>query len=154
MNIWLELEQGALATSPAAMHALARRLGEALPPESVLALSGDLGVGKTTFVQGLAEAFGIHERVTSPTFTLYNVHHGRRTLVHLDAYRLESPDQVEDLLLEDFLVAPYCLAIEWPERIAGWLPPDAFRLTLSIESPGRHRVQLFRAPPPLTAPAG
>ena len=154
MNIWPELEQGALATSTEAMHALARRLGEALPPEAVLALSGDLGVGKTTFVQGLATAFGIRERVTSPTFTLYNVHHGRRTLVHLDAYRLESPDQVEDLLLEDFLVAPYCLAIEWPERIAGWLPPDALNLKLSIEAPGRHRVQLLRGRPPLTAPAG
>jgi tRNA threonylcarbamoyladenosine biosynthesis protein TsaE len=143
-NIWQELEQGVLATSTDAMHALARRLGEALPPEATLALSGDLGVGKTTLVQGLATAFGIHERVTSPTFTLYNVHRGNRTLVHLDAYRLESPDQVEDLLLEDFLVAPYCLAVEWPERIAGWLPPETFALKLSIESPGRHRVQLLR----------
>ena len=144
MNIWQELEQGVLATSTDAMHALARRLGEALPPEATLALSGDLGVGKTTFVQGLAEAFCIHERVTSPTFTLYNVHRGTRTLVHLDAYRLESPDQVEDLLLEDFLVAPYCLAIEWPERIADWLPSGTLTLKLSIESPGRHRVQLLR----------
>ncbi len=145
MNIWQELEQGVIATSTEAMHALARRLGDALPPEAVLALSGDLGVGKTTFVQGLAESFGIRERVTSPTFTLYNVHHGSRTLVHLDAYRLDSPDQVEDLLLEDFLVSPYCLAIEWPERIAGWLPPDAVKLKLSIEAPGRHRVQLVRS---------
>ena len=143
-NIWQELEQGVLATSTDAMHALARRLGEALPPEATLALSGDLGVGKTTFVQGLATAFGIHERVTSPTFTLYNVHRGSRTLVHLDAYRLESPDQVEDLLLEDFLVAPYCLAVEWPERISGWLPPETLMLNLSIESPGRHSVQLLR----------
>jgi tRNA threonylcarbamoyladenosine biosynthesis protein TsaE len=101
-------------------------------------------VGKTTFVQGLAEAFGIRERVTSPTFTLYNIHRGRRTLVHLDAYRLESPEQVEDLLLEDFLTAPYCLAIEWPERIAGWLPSGTFTLRLAIEAPGRHRVQLVR----------
>lgn len=144
MNIWQELEQGVVAGSTDEMHALARRLGEALPPEAILALSGDLGVGKTTFVQGLAEAFGIRERVTSPTFTLYNLHRGRRTLVHLDAYRLESPDQVEDLLLEDFLVAPYCLAVEWPERIAGWLPPGTYRLRLSIDAPGRHRVELLR----------
>lgn len=141
-NIWQELEQGVLVTSTDAMHALARRLGEALPPDATLALSGDLGVGKTTFVQGLAEAFGISERVTSPTFTLYNLHRGNRTLVHLDAYRLDSPDQVEDLLLEDFLVAPYCLAVEWPERIAGWLPAGTITLRLCIEAPGRHRVQL------------
>lgn len=145
MNIWQELEQGVLTTSTEAMHALARRVGEALPPESTLALSGNLGVGKTTFVQGLAEAFGIRERVTSPTFTLYNLHRGNRTLVHLDAYRLDTPDQVEDLLLEDFLVTPYCLAIEWPERIAGWLPAGTLTLKLSIEGPGRHRVRLERA---------
>ena len=144
MNIWQELEQGVVATSTEAMHDLARRVGEALPPEATLALSGDLGVGKTTFVQGLAEAFGIRERVTSPTFTLYNLHRGSRTLVHLDAYRLDSPDQVEDLLLEDFLVAPYCLAVEWPERIAGWLPAGTITLTLSIEAPGRHRVRWDR----------
>lgn len=144
MNIWRELEQGATVGSPEAMQALARRLGAALPPEATLALGGDLGVGKTTFVQGLAESFGIRERVTSPTFTLYNLHRGTRTLVHLDAYRLESPEQVEDLLLEDFLVAPYCLAVEWPERIADWLPASTLALRLSIESPGRHHVRLIR----------
>ena len=143
-NIWQELEAGALAASTEAMHELARRLGEVLPAEAILALSGDLGVGKTTFVQGLATAFGVRERVTSPTFTLYNIHRGSRTLVHLDAYRLESPDKVEDLLLEDFLVAPYCLAVEWPERIAGWLPAGTIALDLRIESPGRHRVRLRR----------
>ncbi len=144
-SIWRELEQGAEVRSAEAMHALARRLGEMLPPEAVLALSGDLGVGKTTFVQGLATAFGVRERVTSPTFTLYNVHHGAtRTLVHLDAYRLESADQVEDLLLEDFLVAPYCLAVEWPERIEGWLPPGTLGLRLRILMPGTHHIQLVR----------
>jgi tRNA threonylcarbamoyladenosine biosynthesis protein TsaE len=143
MNIWQELEQGASPPPPthACPRAPARR---SVAAQATLALSGDLGVGKTTFVQGLAAAFGIHERVTSPTFTLYNVHRGTRTLVHLDAYRLDSPDQVEDLLLEDFLVAPYCLAVEWPERIAGWLPPGTITLKLHIESPGRHRVQLLR----------
>ena len=107
-------------------------------------LHGDLGVGKTTFVQGLATAFGIAERVTSPTFTLYNVHKGRRTLVHLDAYRLQTPAQADALLLEEFLVGPYCLAVEWPERIAGWLPRETIALRFSIEAPGRHRVQWTR----------
>ena len=146
MNIWQELEHGVVTASAAATQQLARRLGEVLPPEATLALSGDLGVGKTTFVRGLADAFGIRERVTSPTFTLYNVHRGSRTLVHLDAYRLEKPEQVDGLLLEDFLVAPYCLAVEWPERIADWLPASTLTLRLSIEAPGRHRVQWVSAP--------
>jgi tRNA threonylcarbamoyladenosine biosynthesis protein TsaE len=143
-NIWQELEQGVEVASPEAMHALARRVGEALPREAILALSGNLGVGKTTFVQGLATAFGIRERITSPTFTLYNVHRGQRTLVHLDAYRLETPAQVDDLLLEDFLTPPYCLAVEWPERIAGWLPAETIGLELSISAPGHHFVAMIR----------
>jgi len=146
MHIWQELERGVVTDSAEATHQLARRLGESLPLEVTLALSGDLGVGKTTFVQGLADAFGIRERVTSPTFTIYNVHRGSRTLVHLDAYRLTAPEQVDGLLLEDFLVAPYCLAVEWPERIAGWLPAGTITLRLSIDSPGRHRVQWVSAP--------
>ena len=141
MSIWQELEPGVVCADADATRALARRVGAALPPEAVLALLGDLGVGKTTFVQGLAEAFAIRERITSPTFTLYNIHRGSRTLVHLDAYRLESPAQVDGLLLEDFLVAPYCLAVEWPERIAGWLPRSTISLRLSFVSPGVHRVQ-------------
>ena len=144
MSIWRELERGVVTTSAAATHELGRAVGLVLPPEATLALRGDLGVGKTTFVQGLAEAFGVRERVTSPTFTLYNVHRGTRTLVHLDAYRLESAAQMEALLVEDFLAPPCCLAVEWPERIAGWLPADAITLQFAIAAPGRHRIQLLR----------
>lgn len=147
MNIWAELQAGVVNDSPEATRALAARLAAALPPEAILALSGDLGVGKTTFVQGLAAAFGVREAVTSPTFTLYNIHRGTRTLVHLDAYRLERPEQVEELLLEDFLTPPYCLVVEWPERIAGWLPRGTITLRLSIDAPGRHRVTLAGEPP-------
>lgn len=142
MSIWDELRRGVTVESAEAMRALAGRVAAALPPDATLALSGDLGVGKTTFTQGLAAAFRIREAVTSPTFTLYNVHRGERTLVHLDAYRLETPAQVDGLLLEDFLAPPYCLVVEWPERIAGWLPRDTITLALSIEAPGRHRVSL------------
>ena len=67
---------------------------------------------------------------------------GEGRLVHLDAYRLENPHQVSELMLEDFLVSPYCLAVEWPEKIAGWLPADTLHLSLGIEAPGRHRVGL------------
>jgi tRNA threonylcarbamoyladenosine biosynthesis protein TsaE len=63
-------------------------------------------------------------------------------LAHLDAYRLESPAQAEDLLLEEFLVSPWCLAVEWPERVGGWLPPDALHVDLEILKPGCHSVRL------------
>jgi tRNA threonylcarbamoyladenosine biosynthesis protein TsaE len=142
MSIWPELERGLETTCAAATQALGEELARRLPPEAVVALHGTLGVGKTTFAQGLARGCGVKQAITSPTFTLYHLFRGERTFLHLDAYRLDSPDQVEALLLEDFLEPPYCLAIEWPERIACWLPPNAFHLDLSILGPDHHRVSL------------
>jgi len=143
MSIFAKLEAGVATSSAAETQSLARELALALPANCTLALHGNLGVGKTTFVQGLAEGFGIQERVTSPTFTIFTLHRGpKRTLVHLDAYRLESSGQVDDLMLEDFLTSPYCLAVEWPEKIADWIPAKTFHLHLSILGPERHHVRL------------
>ena len=142
MNIFAKLREGVVTSSAAETHALARELASALPLDATLALHGDLGVGKTTFVQGLARGFGITEPVTSPTFTIFTLHRGARTLVHLDAYRLENAHQIDALMLEDFLVSPWCLAVEWPEKIAAWIPSDAFHLDLGITSDERHTVRL------------
>ncbi|MCW5550363.1 MAG: tRNA (adenosine(37)-N6)-threonylcarbamoyltransferase complex ATPase subunit type 1 TsaE [Opitutaceae bacterium] len=141
-NICARLRTGLVSASAAETRALAEELAGALPPDTVLALHGDLGVGKTTFVQGLARGFGITEPVTSPTFALYSVYQGRRQLVHLDAYRIESPRELDDLLIEDFLTSPWCLAVEWPEKVAAWLPADAWHLDLGIESGDRHTLRL------------
>ena len=141
MSISAKLRLGLSTESAEQTRAIAAELAAGLPPEATLALHGDMGVGKTTFVQGLAQGFGVAERVTSPTFSIYSVYHGRR-LIHLDAYRLENDHQIEALLLEEFLVKPYCLAIEWPERIAAWLPAGTLHLVLSIEEGDRHRLQL------------
>jgi len=97
MNIIDQLRHGLTTASPEESRAVAEAFARALPPDTTLALHGNLGVGKTTFVQGLARGFGIQETVTSPTFTIYNVHRGpERTLIHLDAYRLENARQIED----------------------------------------------------------
>ena len=142
-SIFDKLRAGVTTASAAATQALAVELAAALPPDATLALHGNLGVGKTTFVQGLARGFGITDAVTSPTFTIYNVHRGPGTmLVHLDAYRLENPAQIEDLLLEDFLVPPWCLAVEWPEKIAAWIPPGTLHLDLGIAADERHTLKL------------
>ena len=148
-SIFAKLRAGVATASAAETQALAMELAAALPPDCTLALHGDLGVGKTTFVQGLARGLGITEPITSPTFNIYTLHHAPRgsgggecTLVHLDAYRLDSPQQVEDMLLEDFLVSPWCLAVEWPEKIAGWLPADALHLDLGIAADERHTLKL------------
>lgn len=124
------------------MRRVAGELAETLPADSTLALHGDLGVGKTTFVQGLAHGLGIKDAVTSPTFTIFTLHRGRTNLVHLDAYRLETAQQVEDLLLTDFLETPWCLAVEWPDKISDWLPPHALHLELRITPDERHTIRL------------
>ena len=154
-NIFAKLRAGVTTASAAGTQALAAEFAAALSPDTTLALHGNLGVGKTTFVQGLARGLGLTEPVTSPTFNIYTVHHASRagkagpkrvpagpTLVHLDAYRLESGRQVEDLLLEDFLESPWYLAVEWPEKIADWLPPGALHLDLGIAPDERHTLKL------------
>ncbi len=136
-----ELRRGLATASADETRAIATRFAAALPPDSTVALHGDLGVGKTTFVQGLAQGLGIREAVTSPTFNIFTLHRGPVNLLHLDAYRLENARQVEDLLPADFMISPFCLAVEWPEKIAGWLPADALHLELGIESE-RHTLRL------------
>lgn len=143
MNISADLRAGCTTDSAEATRRLAAAFAATLPPDTTLALHGDMGVGKTTFVQGLAEGLGVHQHVTSPTFAIYSVYRGAgRTLVHMDAYRLESATQVEDLLLDEFLISPWVLAVEWPEKIPGWLPANTLHLTLSIVDGERHHVRL------------
>ena len=143
MNICDKLRQGIVSESAARTREIAAGLAALLPPDTVLALHGDMGVGKTTFVQGLARGLGVKEQVTSPTFAIYSVYAGTRAkLVHLDAYRLENERQLEELLLEEFLTSPWVLAVEWPEKTGAWLPKEAWHLTLSIVDGDRHSLQL------------
>jgi tRNA threonylcarbamoyladenosine biosynthesis protein TsaE len=143
MSICDRLRRGIATATAGETQALARELATALPPDTVLALHGTLGVGKTTFVQGLAAGFGVTAPVTSPTFNLLSLHRGgTRLLAHLDAYRLDGSAQMESLMLEDFLVSPWCLAVEWPEKISTWLPANAWQLDLDIAADGCHTVRL------------
>jgi tRNA threonylcarbamoyladenosine biosynthesis protein TsaE len=142
-NISARLRAGVSTASAEETRALAAELAATLPPDTTVALHGNLGVGKTTFVQGLARGLKVTEAVTSPTFNIFTVHRGAVNLVHLDAYRLQTAREVEDLLLADFLVSPWCLAVEWPEKIADWLPADAVHLELGITPDEKHTVRLM-----------
>lgn len=144
-SIFAELRAGVVTASAADTQALATRLAAALPPCSVLALHGDLGAGKTTFVQGLARGLGIQESVTSPTFAILALHRDSariRTLVHVDAYRIQGARALEDLMIDDFLVAPWWCAVEWPENVAEWLPADTLHLELGHAPEQRHTLRL------------
>lgn len=97
-------------------------LGEALvkrlSPGTVVAFTGDLGAGKTAFVRGMARGLGIHQRVTSPTFTIVNEYEGGALpLFHFDMYRLHSSEELFDIGWEDFLRRGGICAVEWSEII-------------------------------------
>jgi tRNA threonylcarbamoyladenosine biosynthesis protein TsaE len=142
MTISEQLRHGITTRSAEETRTIAAELARSLPPDATLALHGNLGVGKTTFVQGLAHGLGIDEAVTSPTFNIFTLHRGRTNLLHLDAYRLENAQQVEDLLLADFMISPWCLAVEWPEKVADWLPANALHLDLGILTDNAHTLRL------------
>lgn len=143
MNIFAKLKTGLITDSPEATQAIAAELAAALPQDCILALQGDLGSGKTTFVRGLARAWGIRADITSPSYTIYNVHRGQRMLVHLDAYRLPHPNAFHDLMLDELLVSPWCLAVEWPEKLATALPEPACCLNFRHLTTGKHHIQSF-----------
>ena len=118
---------------------LGRSLGQQLPAGSVLLLSGDLGAGKTTLVQGLGAGLGLTD-IDSPTFTLINEYtKGRLPLYHIDLYRL-SEAEADAMHLETYWegedVEPGIVAIEWSERLA-YLPPEPLELSLSYLPKGR-----------------
>lgn len=138
-----QLRRGLITSSADETRAFAAAFAIALAPDTTVALHGDLGVGKTTFVQGLARGLGITDAVTSPTFNIFTLHRGPINLLHLDAYRLETAHQVEDLLLTDFMDSPWCMAVEWPDRIATWLPEKTLHLELGITPDERHTLRLW-----------
>ncbi len=103
--------------------ALGQRLAATLRPGDIIALDGDLGAGKTHFIQGLAAGLGHTGPVTSPTFTLLHEYTGGRIpLYHLDFYRLETPEEALHIGLDEYLALPAILAIEWAGKFAHLLP--------------------------------
>lgn len=108
-----------ISHSPAETEALGEQWGRAAERGWVIALSGDLGAGKTQLVRGLARGLGCTARVHSPTFTLVNEYGGGRLkLFHLDLYRLETPEQLRSAGIEEFLQPDGVAVIEWAERLA------------------------------------
>jgi tRNA threonylcarbamoyladenosine biosynthesis protein TsaE len=115
-----------------------------LPPDTVLALAGDLGAGKTTFVRGLVRGLGVTGDITSPSFALLNVHQGDRQVFHVDAYRLTRPEGFDELLIWEFARSPWNVLVEWPERVAGRLPRGHWTMKAALLTEGGHRYTLVR----------
>ena len=113
--------------------AVAAQLAPTLSPGRVIALTGDLGAGKTTFMQGLGIALGIRRPVTSPTFTLSVEYPTPRfKLVHMDLYRLSGPDDLLAIGFAEHIESGAVIAVEWPERAGDLIPADAIRIHFTL----------------------
>lgn len=131
--------------SPEETWQLAARLADELKPGTVIALHGDLGAGKTCFIQGYAAGLGIDEPVTSPTYTLIGEYQGRLPLHHIDLYRLSGPEEVLGLGLEEYFDVNGITAIEWAERAEGLLPPDLLHISITVDNAsGTRTFRIYR----------
>lgn len=117
--------------SPEETRILGACLAPVLLPGDVVSLSGDLGAGKTVFVQGVCTALGYTGRVTSPTFTLVHEYDARYPIVHLDIYRLDSYQEVLDLGFEELVDPNSIVLVEWGEAVSPLLPKRALDVVLT-----------------------
>lgn len=115
--------------------ALGRKLGELLRPGDFIALTGDLGAGKTQFVRGVAEGLGVDPSIpiTSPTFTLMNAYEGRIPLYHFDLYRIAGDADVADLGFTEYFYGTGVCVVEWSERLTREIPPERLIIAFSHE---------------------
>lgn len=112
---------------------LGTALAEAIPDGTTVALCGTLGAGKTRLVEAIASACGVpREEVVSPTFVLCQQYHARRTLYHLDAYRIVDDDEFLQLGVEEYFDAEAIVLIEWADRVARCLPPAHLRIEIQL----------------------
>lgn len=135
-----------LVHSPEDTQDLAARFAAELGPGSVLALHGELGSGKTCFVQGLARALGVQSRVSSPTFVIVNEHAGRIPLFHVDLYRIQHAGDADSLALSEYMESDGITAVEWAERAAPLLPQRTIHLFFHFELQPETRRIIIRRP--------
>src|SRR3989304_4728574 len=122
---------------------IAAALGGVLEPGDVVALTGDLGAGKTVFCKGVGEALGIPpNRIVSPSFTIVTEHQGRLALCHVDVYRLSSEDEALYIGLDEILSGDRVCVVEWAEKIRFLLPTDCIRVTFSISGGDMRRLSV------------
>ncbi|MGZ9147165.1 MAG: tRNA (adenosine(37)-N6)-threonylcarbamoyltransferase complex ATPase subunit type 1 TsaE [Candidatus Deferrimicrobiaceae bacterium] len=125
---------------------IGRALGEILVPGDVVALTGELGAGKTVFCKGVGKALGISPaRIVSPSFTIITEHPGRVVLCHVDVYRLSSEAEALDIGLDEILCGDRICVVEWAEKIRFLLPNECIRVTFLI-SGGDRRILSVEAP--------
>lgn len=132
-----------LSKSAQQTRQLGQKLGQLLQPGDLLCLQGDLGAGKTTLTQGIAEGWGSADSVSSPTFVMVNLYRAAdgTPLYHMDAYRIESLPEAAQIGLDDML-SEGALILEWPERIEALLPKERIWMNLTHQSETEREITI------------
>lgn len=118
------------SNSPEDTTGIAREFVKKLVPGDVICMRGDLGVGKTAFVQGLSKELGIEEYLSSPTFTIVNCYEGKMPLYHFDVYRIADPDEMYEIGYEELVYGDGISVIEWAENIEEILPETRYEISI------------------------
>lgn len=126
-------------------RALAAEVAALARPGDLILLAGDLGTGKTAFVQGFARGLGVIESVTSPAFVLVRSYEGRIPMVHLDVYRLDYLQELVDLGISEMLDGDVVTLIEWGDVVAPALPADFLEVRLDLGDTDDERLVVLRA---------
>ncbi len=138
--------------------AVAAAFAATLNPGSVVALIGELGTGKTVFVRGVAHAFGVKEKITSPTFTLIHEYHSKVTeskvkksefgknihLYHMDLFRMNNVKEIADIGAEDYFYGDGICLVEWAEKLEKLLPKDSILVTIEHLGGNQRKIQIER----------
>ena len=141
-----------ISGDPTKTFYIGRILGEALTAGDIVALTGELGAGKTCLTQGIARGLGVPEvyQITSPTFTLVNEYPGRLNLIHLDVYRLSSSRDLQDLGYEEFFFGKGVTVIEWAEKIQDIIPEKSLSVTMAYLDQNQRSIDMKGQPDQIT----
>lgn len=133
-----------LSQSPEETYQLGIKLGKGLDTGDLVALTGELGAGKTSLIQGITVGLDIlnPKQVTSPTFTLINEYKGRVPIYHFDLYRINKLEELFDLGFEEYFYGNGVTLVEWAEKILDWLPPQRLSVYIKILSEKQREIQL------------
>lgn len=121
---------------------IGEKLAKRLKPGDIVALSGNLGSGKTTFTKGIGEGLGVKDsrRINSPTFVLIKEYSGKIPLYHLDLYRLDDLREIENLAIEEYIYGNGVTVIEWAEKIKPILPENYISVKLKVKGDNKREV--------------
>ena len=121
---------------------LGRELGKALKPGSIVALTGDLGAGKTYLTKGIVKGLGVKAGVRSPTFVIMNIYPGKIPVFHYDCYRLKNEAEMEKLGYEEYFYGNGVTVVEWADRIPGLIPKTAVRVDFKIGENNNREIRI------------